>query len=242
VRVGGEAYFTKPVDVNALIDVLDRLVLHSDIPAYRVLIMDDSRVQANYIAMQLRNAGLAAEIVSDPLKIIDHMSGFNPDLLLLDMYMPDCTGMELAKVIRQMEQFISVPIVFLSAETDKEKQMAALGNGGDDFLTKPIEPEHLISAVTTRIERYRKLRVLMVQDSLTGLLNHSTTKDRLAQEFERARRHNLPLSYAMIDLDHFKLVNDDFGHATGDQVLKSLAHLLKQRLRSSDIVGRIGGE
>jgi len=242
VRVGGEAYFTKPVDVGALIDVLDRLVFRDTYPTSRVLIVEDSRLQANYIAMQLKKADISTEIVSDPLEVIDHMIAFNPDLLLLDMYMPECTGMELARVIRQMEQFLSVPIVFLSAETNKDKQLAALGLGGDDFLTKPIEPDHLISAVTTRIERYRKLRALMIQDGLTGLLNHSTTKERLVQEVERARRQNLPLAFAMIDLDHFKVVNDTYGHATGDRVLKSLAHMLKQRLRRTDTIGRFGGE
>ena len=242
VRVGGAAYFTKPVEIDALIEVLDRLTIEESPAPYRILIVDDSRVQARYNARQLKNAGMVVEVAADPLQVIDQMISFNPDLLLLDMYMPGCTGTELASVIRQMEQFISVPIVFLSAETDKGRQLTALGLGGDDFLTKPIEPEHLISAVTTRVARYRKLRALMVQDGLTGLLNHSHTRERLAQEVERARRQKLPLSFAMLDLDHFKAVNDSFGHATGDRVLKSLAHLLKQRLRSSDTIGRYGGE
>src|SRR5450759_476879 len=190
----------------------------------------------------VKKAGMVTENVADPLQVIDHLISFNPDLLLLDMYMPDCSGMELAQIIRQKEQFISIPIVFLSAETDKEKQLAALGIGGDDFLTKPIEPDHLIAAVTIRIERYRKLRALMIHDGLTGLLNHSTTKERLIQEVERARRQNEPLAFAMLDLDQFKRVNDNYGHAAGDRVLKSLAYLLRQRLRSSDTIGRFGGE
>jgi diguanylate cyclase (GGDEF)-like protein/PAS domain S-box-containing protein len=242
VRVGGEAYFTKPVDVSELVDVLDRLIFHDIVTPYRVLVVEDSRLQANYITLQLKKAGIITETVTNPLEVIDHLISFNPDLLLLDMYMPDCTGMEMAQIIRQMEQFVSIPIVFLSAETDKDKQMAAMGIGGDDFLTKPIEPEHLIAAVTTRIERYRKLRALMIQDGLTGLLNHSTTKERLTQETERARRQNTSLAFAMLDLDFFKQVNDSYGHATGDRVLKSLAHMLRQRLRSSDTIGRFGGE
>ena len=242
VRVGGEAYFTKPVDVGTLIDVLDRLIFYEDVSPYRVLIVDDSRVEASYNATLLKKAGVVTEIVSDPLQVVDHMIGFNPDLVLLDMYMPACTGMELAMVIRQMEQFISIPIVFLSAETDKGKQIAAMGLGGDDFLTKPIEPDHLITAISSRIERYRKLRTLMNRDGLTGLLNHTTTKERLVQEVERTRRQNKPLSFAMLDLDYFKSVNDSYGHAIGDRVLKSLAHLLGQRLRSSDTIGRFGGE
>ncbi len=242
VRLGGEAYFTKPVDIGVLIDVLDRVIFHEITVPYRVLIVDDSRVQANYNARQLKKAGMEVEILADPMQMIESMISFNPDLVLLDMYMPTCTGVEMAGVIRQMEQFISVPIVFLSAETDKNKQLAAMEIGGDDFLTKPIEPEHLIAAVTVRIERYRKLRALMFNDGLTGLLNHSSTKERLAQAVKTAGRQHIPLAFAMLDLDHFKSVNDSYGHATGDRVLKSLAHLLTQRLRSTDNIGRMGGE
>jgi diguanylate cyclase (GGDEF)-like protein/PAS domain S-box-containing protein len=242
VRVGGEAYFTKPVDVGALIALLDRLIFQDIYPAPRVLIIEDSRVQANYIALQLNRVGISTEVTSDPMEVIERMISFNPDLLLLDMYLPGCTGMELARVIRQMEQFVSVPIVFLSAETNKDKQLVAMGHGGDDFLTKPIEANHLITAVTTRIKRYQKLRALMNHDGLTGLLNHSTTNERLVQEVESARRRDQPLTLAMIDLDHFKTVNDTYGHATGDRVLRSLANMLKQRLRISDTIGRIGGE
>jgi diguanylate cyclase (GGDEF)-like protein/PAS domain S-box-containing protein len=242
VRAGGKAYFTKPVDIGDLVDVLDRLIFHDTFSPFRVLIVEDSRVQANYITVHLKKAGMLTEIVADPLQVIDHLIRFNPDMLLLDMYMPNCTGIELAQIIRQMEQFISVPIVFLSAETDKNKQLAAMEIGGDEFLTKPIEPDHLIAAVTTRIERYRKLRALMIHDGLTGLLNHSTTKERLSQEVERARRQNEPLAFAMLDLDHFKLVNDTYGHASGDRVLKSLAQMLRRRLRGSDTIGRFGGE
>ena len=242
VRVGGDAYFTKPVDVGALIDMLDRLIFKEIVSPYRVLIVDDSHIEASYNAQQLNNVGMTTDIVSNPLKTIDRLISFNPDLVLLDMYMPECTGMELAMVIRQMEQFISTPIVFLSAETDTGKQLAAMGLGADDFLIKPIEPQHLVTAITSRIERYRKLRKLMNHDGLTGLFNHTTSKERLVQEVERARRLKQALSYAQLDLDHFKSVNDTYGHAIGDRVLKSLAHLLRRRLRNSDTVGRIGGE
>jgi diguanylate cyclase (GGDEF)-like protein len=114
--------------------------------------------------------------------------------------------------------------------------------GGDDFLDKSIKPEHLISTISTRVVRYRELRALMMRDGLTGLLNHTTIKERLEQEVLRADRNGLPLSYIMIDIDHFKKVNDTYGHPTGDRVLKSLSQLFTQRLRRTDIIGRYGGE
>jgi len=126
--------------------------------------------------------------------------------------------------------------------TDKDKQLEAMSLGGDDFLAKPIQPHHLITSVTSRVERYRKLRSYMTRDGLTGLFNHTTIKERLEQEISRAKRHEHTLSFAMLDLDWFKQVNDTFGHTAGDRVLRSLSRLLKQRLRRTDIIGRYGGE
>ncbi len=242
VRAGGQAYFTKPVNVGALIDALDRMTLGEEPLPYRVLIMDDSPMQANFSAMHLKKAGMETYIVTAPMDILQALNDFNPDLILLDLYMPECSGFELAQTIRQIERFVSIPIVYLSAETDREVQLEAVGIGGDDFLTKPIKPEHLIASVRSRVERYRQMRNLMVRDSLTGLFNHTTLKERLSQELSRAIRYKIPLAFAMLDIDHFKQVNDTYGHSVGDRVLKNLARLLVNRLRTSDIVGRYGGE
>jgi len=114
--------------------------------------------------------------------------------------------------------------------------------GADDFLTKPIQPEHLVSSVTSRVRRYRILRTFMVRDSLTGLLNHVKTKEELDTEIMRAQRQKNSVVFAMIDIDFFKKVNDTYGHPTGDKVIKSISRLLQQRLRKSDVVGRYGGE
>ena len=241
-RVGGEAYFEKPVTISSLIDKLDVLTTKIIIPPYRILIVDDDAELAAHFSLLLQHAGMITEVVTDPLLVMSHLSSFNPDLILMDMYMPECNGLELAKVIRQIDAYLSIPIVFLSAETNIDKQMTAMSMGGDDFLTKPIQSEHLISSVTIRAERMRIIRSLMDRDSLTGLLNHTKTKDQLDIAVERTRRQGGVLSFAMIDIDKFKTVNDTYGHPTGDRVIISLSRLLQQRLRKTDIVGRYGGE
>jgi diguanylate cyclase (GGDEF)-like protein len=114
--------------------------------------------------------------------------------------------------------------------------------GAEGFLTKPVEPEYLVAAVAIRAERMRILRTLMAKDSLTGLLNHTTTTSLLSSAISQAKRNNKTLCFAMIDIDHFKLVNDTHGHPIGDQVLLAISRVLQQRLRSSDVVGRYGGE
>lgn len=242
VRAGGRAFFQFPVDITALIDALDQIAWFVPPSPMRVLIVDDSRVHANLYALHLQNQGMITQVLYEPKVVLEIMDEFQPELILLDMYMPYCTGMELAAVVRQIPVYVGIPIVYLSSETDRNRQLEAVSVGGDDFLEKPIKPEHLISAISARIERYRTLRELMLRDSLTGLYNHTTIKEHLRQEFARAQRSNYPLSCVVLDLDHFKQINDMYGHSVGDRVLKSLAQLLVRRLRQSDIIGRYGGE
>jgi diguanylate cyclase (GGDEF)-like protein len=242
VRAGCEAYLTKPVDISSLVDQLDVLTNSREVEPYRILIVEDSRQLARFYTAILEQANLYTATVTDPLQVMQPLTEFRPDLILMDVYMPNCSGLELARVIRQQEAFLSIPIVFLSAETDLTRQLQAVSLGGDEFLTKPIQPNHLVTAVTSRAERSRALRSFMIRDSLTGLLNHTATKEQLDREIARAARSGTSATLAVIDIDHFKLVNDTYGHPTGDQVLKSLARLLRQRLRSSDTVGRYGGE
>jgi diguanylate cyclase (GGDEF)-like protein len=176
------------------------------------------------------------------MQIINALDEFSPEIIILDMYMPGCTGMEIARVIRQQDRFHSVPIIYLSGEEDVNKQLHAMSLGGDDFLTKPIEPKHLIATLHNRGRRARSMLALMIRDSLTGLFNHTHTLHLLDQEISRAAQKAQPLSFAMIDLDNFKKVNDTYGHPIGDRVLRSLSMFLKQRLRKTDHIGRYGGE
>ncbi|KAF0204989.1 MAG: response regulator [Gallionellaceae bacterium] len=242
VRAGGMAYFNKQLNLSSLIDRLDALTSNQPSVSYRVLIVDDSPSLTAYYAAVLEQAGMTTISINDPLAAMKPLLEFEPDLILIDMYMPGCNGMELAKVIRQLDAFVSIPIVFLSAEKDIDKQLAAIDLGGDDFLTKPIQPQHLVASVTSRIRRSLMLRSFMVRDSLTGLLNHTAIKDQLNREVARAKRQGTHCCFAMVDIDFFKTVNDTYGHPAGDRVIKSLSRLLKQRLREIDAVGRYGGE
>jgi len=242
VRAGALGFFTLPVDINALIDKLDSLVVFRETEPYRILIVDDSTYLSSHYALILEQVGMETRVVNNPLDVLEHLESFNPELILLDLHMPECEGAELANVIRQLESFITVPIVYLSGETDLVKQIDALSIGGDEFLTKPIGPIFLLSTVTNRVRRSRVLRSLMVRDSLTGLLNHTRIKEMLVIEMDRARRRKSSMCYVMIDIDNFKTVNDQFGHPVGDQVIKHLSSLLRQRLRKTDVIGRYGGE
>ncbi|OUS12367.1 hypothetical protein A9Q89_05575 [Gammaproteobacteria bacterium 53_120_T64] len=241
-RAGGVVYLTKPLDFGELFASLDAVGLSWDEEPYRVIVVDDEEVLAEAYASILREMGIDVEVLQDVSKLMGLVVDFQPDLILMDVNMPQCSGLEAAAVIRQNTEWLSIPIVFLSTESDIARQMEALRLGGDDFLAKPVAPSHLVAAVVSRIRRFRKLRLRMEVDSLTGLLNHGTLKSALQAEYYRAARQQSDLVFAMIDLDNFKGVNDKHGHPVGDEVIKSISRLLVQRLRRSDIVGRYGGE
>ncbi len=242
VLAGGTDYFAKPANIQELVASLDRLTCQNGPEPYRVLIVDDESTIADYHCLILQEAGMMTHAIHEPHKILTALHEFRPDLVLMDMYMPTCSGYDLAKLIRQVHEYTAVPIIYLSSETDKQKQFSAMRIGAEGFMTKPVIPGELVAAVEIRAERMRSLRSLMVRDSLTGLFNHTTTTQLLEAALSNTRRSKSQLCLVMIDIDHFKQVNDTHGHPAGDQVLLALARVMKQRLRISDIIGRYGGE
>jgi diguanylate cyclase (GGDEF)-like protein len=242
IRCGMESLFVKPIDLVAVADLLDQRLRPVREDPFRIVVIDDSRATADVIQQTLEQASMACHIVNDPLQAIDAIRDFRPDLILTDMDMPSCSGPELAALIRMYPGFLGIPIVFLSSATAPGLQIEAMRRGADDFLARPVKPEALVASVRMRCQRARLLRSQMLRDGLTGLYNHTTLKDRLDSEVARAHRLGTPLCYAMLDLDHFKNVNDTHGHPVGDQVIISLARLLRRRLRKHDVIGRYGGE
>lgn len=242
VRGGSAAFVPAPFSAFDIVDRIEALGGNGNEQPYRVLIVDDDPQLARYHEALLNQAKVTTLLVEDPADVLSHLADFRPELILMDHYMPDIDGRELAAAIRQEPAYDSIPIVFLSAEDNADMQQKVMRIGGDDFLTKPIRPEHLIGSVLVRARRFRSLRATMLRDSLTGLLNHTAIKEQTSIALSRMRRHGHQMAFAMIDIDRFKQVNDTYGHPVGDQVLRSLAHLLKQRLRNTDIIGRYGGE
>jgi two-component system, cell cycle response regulator len=243
VRNGAMGFFLELRTINPLVEAVDPLVYTAKEDPYRVLALDDSATVLASIQKALEQMpNLSLRAIRQPDLVLETLLDFSPDVLLLDFHMQGCNGLEVAKIIRQNKTFESIPIIFLTSETSQAVQLEAMRYGGDDFLTKPISQAQLVNTVISKAERYRGLRKLMVEDSLTGLFNHVKTKALLQQALLQGERQKLPVCYAILDIDHFKRVNDTYGHAVGDRVLKALARYLKQRLRRADIVGRYGGE
>jgi diguanylate cyclase (GGDEF)-like protein len=242
VRLGASLFLPHPVEVE---DLMSRVLALDELRTqrpFRVVIVEDESALSQFYKLTLDHAGMETRTVQDPTLLLNALSGFDPDVILMDLYMPHCSGLELAQVVRQFPAYTTVPILFLSTESRLDLQLRARHLGADDFLPKPLRPGQLISAVTSRANRYRDLKKLTDRDSLTGLLNHTNIIRTLEREVMVAARTRTPLSVAMIDIDHFKSVNDTHGHVIGDQVIVRITHMLRNRLRRIDYVGRYGGE
>lgn len=208
---------------------------------FRVLVVDDSKVAAAVTVRTLKEHDINTHVIHDPGTLIEALESYHPDLILMDMCMPRFNGIEATRVLRQMELYRSIPIVYLSGESAVGMQVEALRLGGDQFLSKPFNPVLLAAVVKTKIERSREAQRSTRLDGLTGLFNHTAAKSRLHAMVSQLDP-NASLTVAMIDIDNFKAINDTYGHPVGDLVIRGLAWLLKGRLRSIDLVGRYGGE
>lgn len=242
VRAGIHAYIVKPADVPVLVNQIRQILNLTNVKPAHILIVDDQESAAQFYASVLSQAGMHVSIETDATNVLNLMKFNIPDLLILDLNMPNVSGIELAAIIRQQEKYQSTPILFLSADANPDRKTSLLEVGSDDLLSKGMPPEELVRQVKSRVDRARSLTSMMYQDSLTGLLNHAQIQLAADRAFQLAKRTNSLFCVVMIDIDNFKSVNDTYGHLIGDRVLKALAQLLTQRLRATDYLGRFGGE
>lgn len=242
VRAGIAGFLPRPLEPIRVAGLLENHLHSPHAAPMRVLMVDDDRAMLTYYQLVLENAGLTVYTLDDPAQTLVALERFNPDVLVLDVRMPECGGPELAQIVRYHARWLQMPIVYLSAIEDAGEQLATMNNAGDDFLVKPIAAETLVASVLARVRRARELAAALARDGLTGLLKHADIKERLASSLAQSQRQGQPLSIAMLDIDHFKQVNDTHGHPTGDAVIRALANLLRRRLRASDLIGRYGGE
>lgn len=157
MRSGVSRYFSPPHDDEQISLEIENLCKSRKTQPYKILIIEDDPTQAEFASSILTKAGMVTEVVTHPLQVMDALRKFAPDIVLMDIYMPDADGLELTTIIRDDLQYMATPIIFLSGETDQDKQIDALLLGGDDFISKPIRPKHLIATIKNRIHRTRDL-------------------------------------------------------------------------------------
>jgi diguanylate cyclase (GGDEF)-like protein len=218
----------------------------------KILVVDDSQAQREQLAQVLRAEGYEVVEARDGRETIKAVRTAQPDLVLLDMILPDMDGREVLRLIKPRDADQFMPVIILSVKGDVATKVEGLRIGADDFLVKGVEePEILarcqamlrIKGLQERLrEMQRKLEEQTITDGLTGLRNRRFFDERLHEEFRRAQRYGDYLALIMLDLDHFKLVNDRHGHPAGDAVLREAAVLIRASIRDPDICARYGGE
>ncbi|CCE24550.1 PAS domain S-box protein [Methylotuvimicrobium alcaliphilum] len=204
-RAGASRYLVKPVNSERIVDILDALTGRHPTKPYRVLLIDDDPLIVNAHAAELQAAGMEVKTSTQPLDILNILDNFSPDVAVLDVYMPEASGPELAAIIRERDEYLHLPILFLSGETDMTQQLLALSLGGDDFLVKPLQPRHLVAAVSARAHRAR-------QNSALRLRLETTL-------YEREREHLAINHHAIISIadrsGNITYINDKFCEISG---------------------------
>jgi len=219
----------------------------------RILIADDELMSRKLLQKTLERAGYEVTAVENGRQAADQLCQANgARLALLDWVMPELDGPGVCREIRKRQEQSYVYMVLLTSKESKEDVVAGLESGADDYLTKPFDPEELKARLRTGlrildledrlVEAREEMRFQASHDALTALLNRGVIMDLLGRELARSRREQGSTAILMCDLDHFKNVNDTYGHPAGDDVLKETAKRLLASVRSYDFVGRYGGE
>ncbi len=218
-----------------------------------VVIVDDVLPNALLIKGLVRRIdNVTAMTFTDPVEALAWCEANRPDLIMLDYTMPRMDGVTFLTRFREVEHLTDVPVVVITAEQGQEALYSALDAGANDFLKKPVDHVELIARTRNMLrlrarqvelsEANEKLYVMATTDALTGVHNRRYFLEKTRHEIGRSRRYKNPLSLAILDADFFKHVNDNYGHAAGDAVLRTLAQRCVDQLRTVDIVGRVGGE
>ena len=242
-RLGGCAFLQKPVPANQVLEAVAQVLQRADTGAEAVVMVvdDDPQILATLRTL-LEPWGLKVITLDDPRRFWEKLEASSPDLLILDIKMPHLSGVELCQVVRNDSRWGGLPVLFLTAHTDADTVSQVFSVGADDFVSKPIVGPELVTRIINRLDRIKLLSTLAETDPLTTVSNrHRSTQD-LDKFLRLSQRHNQPMCLAILDLDNFKQVNDHYGHATGDAVLRQVGQLLRQSFRGEDVVARWGGE
>ncbi len=225
----------------------------------KVLLVEDDPIQARETEEILKKTGYEVFWAQDGINAIKVVKSSKPDIILLDLILPGLDGYEVCRWLKLDDTAKGIPVIMLTVKKDLSDKISGLQIGADDYLPKPYNELELNARIYASLrtkalqdelrmknrqleELLDKVNYMAITDALTGLYNRRKFHDTLAGEFERARRYKTPFSLVMIDIDHFKRINDDHGHNAGDVVLKQVSSLLLKSVREIDTASRFGGE
>ena len=219
---------------------------------FRVAIVDDDAAIRRLVRLFLKRSGYDTVEFATGNEAREQLQTIPWDLAILDRRLPDMDGVELCQELKSDPEFKSRYVIMLTGEDEQEDKVEGLDLGADDYITKPFQYPELLARIRAAkrivdlqkelMETNKRLERLSITDGLTNLYNHRYFQDEFARAFEESARYGRPLSLAMADIDFFKKINDNYGHAVGDEVLKAVSRMFQESSRSTDLVARYGGE
>ncbi|GGA87502.1 hypothetical protein GCM10011521_27380 [Arenimonas soli] len=230
-RAGVDLLLVEP-NAAEVLKRLGQLVSPGGGEPFRVLIVEDDRNQALFAEGILRNAGMQTDVVLDPLDVLEALIRFNPDLILMDLHMPHANGIELTVLIRDQDAFLHTPIVFLSGEADTDRQFETLEAGGDDFISKPVRPKHLIAAVSNRVARHRASLARQTRRTgrhpETGLMHRTEVREQVADALAAAHEDSTG-GVLFLEVESVNLLRDRLGLTVLEQLLSAVGKLVGEQ-------------
>jgi two-component system, cell cycle response regulator len=210
----------------------------------KILIVEDEPGIRETLAAGLKMKGFETVVATNGEEGINAALTQHPDLILLDVVMPKVSGLDVCRKLKNtMQEF--VPIIMVTAKADVKDKIEGANRGADDYLTKPFKIEELMTRITAMLRikaQHDDLKKISLTDYLTGTYNRRFLQTRIKEEYSRAQRHGTPFTCLMLDLDNFKPINDKYGHAVGDKVLKHVVELVRKFIRPTDVFVRYGGD
>ncbi|CCQ96798.1 putative Diguanylate cyclase [[Clostridium] ultunense Esp] len=206
----------------------------------KILIIDDDILFLKMIEENLEKRGYNTILCSNPFEAIKCLNEENISLVVLDMILPGIDGFKMTKIIRDIDPIL--PIIIISSKNDLETKINVLKIGADDYITKPINMEEFYARIDRTLDRTTNYNALSIKDGLTGVYTKEYFWERAKEKMALYNRNKETFSIAFVDIDDFKTVNDNLGHLVGDKILKCFARILKNTLRSTDLIFRFGGD
>ena len=242
VRAGIQAFLPGSLSPNELAGAAAATLEAAGRDRQRLLAVDDDPAVLAALVAILEPAGIVVTGVTEPERFWATLRESAPDLVVLDLDMPVVSGTELCRLLRADPRWSALPVVFLTSHVGRDTIEAIFAAGADDYVPKPVGGPELVTRITNRLERTKILQARAETDPLTGLANRRKFESQWTRLQAMAERYGQPLSFALLDLDHFREVNNRYGHEVGDVVLKHIGRLLSECFRGEDVVARWGGE
>jgi len=241
-RLGGRGFLQRPISPGAILVAVGEVVDQAQAGQATVLAVDDDPALLAALRALLASGGRRIVTLDEPLRFWEILKETSPDLVVLDVDMPQVSGVEMCQVMRADPEWSHLPVVFLSARTDAATVQSIFAAGADDYVSKPLLGPELTTRIANRLERSGLLRRMAEIDLLTGVANQQTSAKALERMLRTGAGFGRTVTLGMVDVDRMKSVNDRLGYGAGDDVLARLGQLLQRRFSGDDVVGRLAGQ